>query len=153
MTRRDYARAVCVGTLEPNPRDVALNVLVAQMYAESGPALCDGTHGARNNPLNTTLPTRGSQPTTFNSAGVQNYRDPADGVAAVISTLRQQNFTPVRNALMDRSLGGFDVAKVIESSPWGTGKVLTDVLADYHKRPSFYDDLLVGTDHSIGVQA
>ena len=144
ITRRQYARAVLVGAIESHPRPVALNVLVAQMYAESGPARCDGIDGAAYNPLNTTLPTAGSQAKPWNDVPVQNYQTIADGIAATIATLRQTNFMAVRAALATEGMTGDDTADVIAASPWGTGPLLKKVLAAFRHDPDKYELIRVG---------
>lgn len=77
--------------------------------------------GGRNNPLNTTLHTRGSVG-AINSAGVQDYDNPPDGVAATVETLhgypaiilslrdrRGLTGTGVAGELREWSGGGYDL--------------------------------------------
>lgn len=52
---------------------------------------------ARNNPLNTTLQEPGSSP--YNSVGVQNYPDPATGILATSSTIREGGYGDILLAL------------------------------------------------------
>lgn len=71
--------------------DTAKNELffnVWQTYEQSG---------AQNNPLNTTEPWPRS--TVYNSAGVRNYSDPADGADATVATLQGSAYAAIRAAL------------------------------------------------------
>lgn len=73
-----------------DPRTPAnVSSLVAWQNREGG--------GGASNPLNSTEPAPGS--TVFNSVGVQNYPDAAEGVAATAVTLRNGNYADVLAAL------------------------------------------------------
>jgi hypothetical protein len=53
--------------------------------------------GGANNPLNTTQKVSGS--TSFNSVGVQNYKDLATGIAATVKTLNNGRYGDILSAL------------------------------------------------------
>ena len=59
-------------------------------------ALLEGGGGTYN-PLNTSLPEPGS--TTFNSYGVQNYTDWAEGITADTSTINEAAYTQIKSDL------------------------------------------------------
>lgn len=81
---------------------------------------------AAYNPLNTTWKRPGS--TAYNAVGVQNYLDPQDGVEATVQTLRAAKYAGIVSALQnDKSPA--DIAAAIIASPWGTSRLLTDVVA------------------------
>lgn len=83
---------------------------------------------ATYNPFNTTLKLPGS--TSYNAVGVQNYATPGDGVTATVRTLKNGKYDAVLSLLRSNA-APTDVAKAILASPWGTGRLLLDVLAMY----------------------
>jgi hypothetical protein len=144
LTRRDFARAICVGAVEAHPRSTAINVVTAWMYAESGPHLNDGSHAAENNPLNATLQTQGSRSEPWNSVPVQNYITPTDGLAATIRMLRQTNMRAIVDALASAGLSADDTCRCIGAAPWGTSTtLLLAVMAQYRQNAAFYNDLAI----------
>jgi hypothetical protein len=91
----------------------------AELQAEGG--------GARYNPFNTTLRLPGS--TTYNSVGVQNYVDAAQGVEATVKTLKEnhgQRYHLIRRRLRANASAG-EIVRAFGESAWGTN--LTLVLA------------------------
>lgn len=79
-------------------------------------AACE-TSGSSYNPFNTTLFMPGS--TCYNSVCVRNYVSFSQGVAATVSTIRQNNMAAIANALRaDASRQAFGAA--VGSAPWGT---------------------------------
>ena len=107
-SQSSWARAELRTIHDPRtPADVAS--LVAWQNREGG--------GGANNPLNTTQPEPGS--TVFNSVGVQNYPDVAEGVAATAVTLRNGNYGDILSALA--SGGGLCGRAFAGLSTWSGG--------------------------------
>jgi hypothetical protein len=94
-----------------------MNLMLAWMQAE-------GTD-ARFNPLATTQPAPGA--TNFNSVGVKNYRSFNQGVAMSVRTLLNGYYGSIVR-LLRSSASPFDTARAIAQSPWGTGKLVLQVL-------------------------
>jgi hypothetical protein len=99
--------------LELRPTPARMRFLAA--WAE-----CEGGH-AEFNPLNTTMRLPGSS--NYNSVGVQNYRDAAQGLAATLLTLRLDYYSDIRSALKSRSLTPLGMARRSRGglATWGTG--------------------------------
>lgn len=90
--------------------------------------------GGRNNPLNTTLRARGSTG-AINSAGVQNYDNPLDGVAATVETLH--GYPAILLSLRDRR--GLTAAGVTgELHEWSGGgyDTIAPVVVPIPERPA-----------------
>jgi hypothetical protein len=99
--------------------------LRAWAQAESGTV---DKAGARWNPLNATVHEAGS--TDFNSNNgfpVQNYATWQDGVTAISSTLLNGKYPD----LVDQMRGGkaTGMAKALVATPWGTGALVSTIVA------------------------
>ena len=87
--------------------------------------------GAHNNPLNTTLRTKDSEPEDFNTAGVRNYSTLEGGVLADIDTLYGRDGLPhvrfgydkIADTLLDSNATVADLGLAVTSSSWGTQHV------------------------------
>jgi hypothetical protein len=93
----------------------------AQMQTEGG--------GARNNPFNTTQRMVGS--TDYNSAGVQNYVSPEQGIAATVRTLHYagHGYELIIRRLR-RNATATDIIRAIGYSDWGTDLELALAVLD-----------------------
>jgi hypothetical protein len=78
--------------------------------------------GGANNPLNTTLPTAGSTG-SINSAGVQSYGTPAEGITATVDTLEGSGYSAIVSALKSGQglIGSTSAAVSQELSTWSGG--------------------------------
>ena len=97
--------------------DENMKALVAWQQAE-------GTKAAHN-PLATTQRSAGA--TTFNYAGVKNYLDYEQGLAATVTTITNGRYDEVLAALR-AGTSATDVADAIARSPWGTGELVSKLL-------------------------
>jgi hypothetical protein len=88
-------------------------------------ATAEGTK-ASFNPLATT--TKAANTTNFNSVGVKNYANYADGLDATVRTLRNGNYPNILAALASGT-SAQAVAQAVANSPWGTGQGVLRVLA------------------------
>ena len=95
--------------------------LQAELQAEGG--------FARNNPFNTTLRLPGS--TDYNSVGVQNYIDAAQGVDATVKTLKQRccGYWRIRQALRANAPAR-TIVRAFGISEWGTNLSLVLAVLD-----------------------
>jgi hypothetical protein len=121
MTRGDFATKVLKGLGAPVTIHTR-RALQAEMQAEGGEA--------KFNPFNTTLRRQGS--TNYNTARVQNYVTAAQGVAATVRTLKedQPGYARIRRRLRENAPASKILAAIGESS-WGTsGTVALEVLDD-----------------------
>src|SRR5262245_54847945 len=92
--------------------------MVAWMRSEGG--------GATFNPMNTTDRMPGS--TSYNSAGVQNFRNFHQGLAATLKTLNNGRYGGIIQALR-QGRNAYAVAQAVGDSAWGTsGSLMADVL-------------------------
>lgn len=84
---------------------------------------------ARNNPFNTTkkMPVDGI--TNYNSVGVKNYPDRQTGLDATVKTLNLPYYTELVLKLKTDSITAADLASTDDLSTWGTGTLVTTVLA------------------------
>ncbi len=84
---------------------------------------------ARNNPFNTTkkMPVDGI--TNYNSVGVKNYPDRQTGLDATVKTLKLPYYSELVSKLKNDSITAEDLANTDDLSTWGTGKLVTKVLA------------------------
>jgi hypothetical protein len=115
-----------LGRLGIRPSHGAVKALVGWANAEGG-----HWHNSANfNPLNTTLRLPGSSVMGGgNTAGVQSYRNWAQGLKATADTLR--NYPGVLSAL--RAGDAMQVANAVGSSPWGTNAgLLRSAIASAH---------------------
>jgi hypothetical protein len=90
-TREEYVNAILIALPASARTEANRKFLLAWMQKEGG--------SAANNPLNTTLKTDGVD-STYNSAGVRNYKDLTAGIQATLSTLRSPRYAPIYNALV-----------------------------------------------------
>lgn len=147
-TRHDFAQDVLldVANVKGLSHLGGLWALMGWMVSESGSEPCDGVHGARFNPLNTTLKVHGS--TSFNSVGVQNYLTYDDGVNATVDTLLEAPFSKIVAAM--KLSGTTERAALILweviGSPWGTsGRDAYNGLETFLADKSRYNQLHVGS--------
>lgn len=149
MTRAQYANGILVGlglrrwAILLRHRG-ARRALVAVMLAESGHEPCNGTSGARNNPLNTTQAEPGA--TNFNAVPVRNYPTAAEGIQAVLDTLHgDARFAGLITALRTRGVKAATVLDAWDRSPWGTHQpLLGEALQSFMLDRSYYNSLEVG---------
>lgn len=87
---------------------------------------------ATYNPFNTTWKKPGSTLYGKNTAGVQNYLTPQDGVDATVQTLTMARYAPIV-ALLQADTPPREVAAKILASSWGTGDLIVRVLAMYER--------------------
>lgn len=88
-------------------------------------AACEGG-SADFNPFNTTYDIAGS--TRYNSAGVRNYSDRIEGLAATLLTLRLPFYAHLLAALREPSLSAASIARRSASSlqTWGTNPLCVE---------------------------
>lgn len=106
-----------LGRLGIPATDENMRALVAWQQAE-------GTKAAHN-PLATTQRSEGA--TTFNYAGVKNYLDYEQGLAATVTTINNGRYDEVLAALR-AGTSAEAVAEAIARSPWGTGELVSKLL-------------------------
>jgi hypothetical protein len=124
------------------------NVYALEVWdeAEGGGAGCPGqppntapwaySSGPAGNPINTTQSNAGSQPTTWNSVGVQQFQDAAGhtcwywGLAATYQTLINGYYGAIISALQNPASTNnaqcVALAQAVGSTPWGTGNFSGD---------------------------
>jgi hypothetical protein len=90
-----------------------LGAVIAWEQAEGG----NWNNSAAHNPLNTTMPERGSS--SINSAGVQSYPSWRKGLTATVATLNNGNYPRVIAALQ-AGTNASAAADAVAASPWGT---------------------------------
>lgn len=83
----------------------------------------------RFNPFNTTWSLPGS--TNFNSVGVKNYQSLEDGMVATIKTLKNGRYNCIVDGLKN-DIGSTNIAKCESLKTWGTGDLVSKVLASYN---------------------
>ncbi len=84
--------------------------------------------GGKYNPFNTTHDMPGS--VSINSHGVKSYRSVQDGVVATIKTLRNGRYDCIINGLVN-NIGASNVAQCESLKTWGTGNLVSKVIAGY----------------------
>jgi hypothetical protein len=84
--------------------------------------------GGKYNPFNTTHDMPGS--VSINSHGVKSYRSIQDGVVATIKTLRNGRYNCIINGLVN-NIGASNVAQCESLKTWGTGNLVSKVIAGY----------------------
>jgi hypothetical protein len=138
VTRSQYA-----GVLKShlNIRVTNHGFWLAWMLAESGTEPCNGSSGAKWNPLNTTWREPGS--TNFNSVGVQNFPSYAEGIAAEASTLRLSYYAELIHACRNGAPLGH-LANLLQHSPYGTGTAIWAGIKAYEANPQRARSLTVG---------
>ncbi len=107
--------------------DENLRALKAWAQAEGGEA--------KNNPFNTTQAWPGA--TDYNSVHVRNYADYSDGLAATLKTL-QGPYQNIRTAL-GKGDSALAVAQAVVNSPWGTSKLIVEIVQEGHSSPQPVD--------------
>jgi hypothetical protein len=151
ITRRAFAIQVLDGLGVDGAavsRTGARRAIVAWMLAESGHEKCNGTDGARYNPLNTTLYLSGGRTSSpdYNSVPVRNYTSATSGVIATVRTLQDPRYVDVVAALTRRWVTAKTVVDTIGASPWGTPThLLEDALASYQMDRTTFNQLEVGS--------
>jgi hypothetical protein len=134
QTRLSFAQAVLQG-LGLSPDHNRLVALLAWMAGENTTAAF--------NPFATTHQMPGSS--SFNSVGVQNFTDFAQGVQATIETIRNGNYAAVIKALESPTSTPEQIASAVIASPWGTTNIPTqNVAANYQQ----YAGIQLGTQGS-----
>ncbi|MEI8082737.1 MAG: hypothetical protein WCI74_12920, partial [Actinomycetes bacterium] len=121
-----------IGTTEPDittPGQWAIAILHAGNWPVTGENVCALTgwqnaegghftaHGARYNPLNTSMPAPGDS--VFNSVGVRNYPNWLVGISATIRTLNMGFYSGIR-ANLANGHNPVGVLVAVDASPWGT---------------------------------
>lgn len=76
---------------------------------------------ARFNPFNTTW--NKPNATNYTKRGIKNYQSLEDGISATCNTLKQNNFTSIRNGFIN-NVGLVKLAELVGNSNWGTEKTL-----------------------------
>ena len=123
----------------------ARRALTCVMIAESGHEHCDGTDGAKFNPLNTTLGQAGS--TDFNTIPVQNYATLGSGIQATSATLCEPAYTELRKVLSRQFVSADQALAAWAASPWGPqdAAALSEILhSTYRPNRTYWNQLRVG---------
>lgn len=84
--------------------------------------------GGKYNPLNTTHEMPGS--ISINNHGVKSYRTLEDGIIATIKTLKNGRYNCIINGLVN-DIGADKIAKCESLKTWGTGDLVSKVIAGY----------------------
>lgn len=86
---------------------------------------------AKNNPFNTTM--QKSDSTSYNSAGVKNYKSKEDGIQATCDTLKLPYYTSLVSQLKSGNYTANELAKnnLTALKKWGTGDLLLKVTNSY----------------------
>lgn len=141
MNRGEFANRVVKGlgaTVTLHTR----RAMQAQLQTEGG--------DAKYNPFNTTQKMPNS--TRYNSAGVQNYATPQEGIQATVKTLhyKEHGYEKIINYLKANK-SAVDICKAIAESDWGTGEaigandrpLILDVLDDikHDRKPNTLKEL------------
>jgi hypothetical protein len=115
----DFYKSIltCIGA---KPTKNNLMFMYAWRQAEGGKA--------KNNPFNTSHKMPGS--TTYNSHGVQNYKNSEDGIQATCRTLKNGRYDKVVQGFKN-DVGLSRLSDAVTSSPWGTKDLLTRITKDY----------------------
>jgi hypothetical protein len=115
----DFYKSIltCIGA---KPTKSNLLFMYAWRQAEGGKA--------KNNPFNTSHKMPGS--TTYNSHGVQNYKNSEDGIQATCRTLKNGRYDKVVQGFKN-DVGLSRLSDAVTSSPWGTKDLLTRITKDY----------------------
>lgn len=138
ITRLEFATELLtqlVGVANQN----AIDALLAQMQGEN----CD----AINNPLATTLVF--GERNNYNSAGVQNFTNFSQGIAATVATFKFQAYDYVVSMFKNPIYPAVDVAQAIANSPWGTGQLVVNCLGEVIANESEYGSKLINSADSI----
>lgn len=105
---------------------LGMPVTTENMRAMKAWQQAEGT-AARFNPLATTQGGFAGA-TNFNSVGVKNYTNYADGLAANVKVIQNGKYPNVLAALRSGN-DAMAVARAIKQSPWGTGGLVETILA------------------------
>jgi hypothetical protein len=83
---------------------------------------------ATNNPFNTTYNlSKDKKMTNYNSVKVKNYSKPEYGLEATVKTLKLKFYECLVNG-MRNDVGSDELARCLETTPWGTGGLVIQVL-------------------------
>ncbi len=85
--------------------------------------------GGINNPFNTTYTMPNSE--SINSAGVKSYNTLEDGMIATIKTLKNGRYDCIVDGLK-RDIGADKIARCESLETWGTGDLVSRVVASYN---------------------
>lgn len=121
--QKQYIAQILRGVGAPNT-PANRKALAAWAQAEGG--------SAKYNPFNTTQSAKGAS--NYNSVGVKNYTSFQQGVASTIKTLKNGRYDAIIRSLR-AGKNPQAVASAIEQSPWGTGGLVTKVLAGWGDKP------------------
>lgn len=86
--------------------------------------------GGKYNPFNTTWELEGSTP--MNSHGVQNYISLEDGMEATLKTLKNGRYDCIVSGLKN-NIGASAIASCPSLETWGTGDLVSKVVASYER--------------------
>ena len=86
--------------------------------------------GGKYNPFNTTWELEGSTP--MNSHGVQNYLSLEDGMEATLKTLKNGRYDCIVSGLKN-NIGASAIASCPSLETWGTGDLVSKVVASYER--------------------
>lgn len=139
-TRQDFYNEV-KKRLSIDPATNDHEFWIAWSAAESGSAICNGTHGAKFNLYNTTWSLPGS--TRYNSVGVRNYLSFTDGVVATVATLSLSYYSELVEACKDGA-GLGHLANLLSHCPWGTGDAIWAGIDAVKKNPDSYRSIQIG---------
>lgn len=89
--------------------------------------------GGKYNPFNTTQNMPGA--ISINSHGVKSYRTLEDGIVATIKTLRNGRYNCIINGLVN-DIGAENIARCESLKTWGTGNLVSKVIAGYNRGAS-----------------
>jgi peptidoglycan hydrolase-like protein with peptidoglycan-binding domain len=89
--------------------------------------------GGKYNPFNTTQNMPGA--VSINSHGVKSYLTLEDGIVATIKTLRNGRYNCIINGLVN-DIGAENIAKCESLKTWGTGNLVSKVIAGYNRGAS-----------------
>ena len=140
VTRGDWAPALVDALKMP----MSCETLIALQAWLAG----ENTEAAWN-PLATTEPGFG-ETGDFNSAGVKDYATEADGIAATVATLTNGDYTPILTAMALRATAD-TIAQTIAQSPWGTGRIVAELVPQVRNNLGFYTSIPVAGPESVPV--
>ena len=150
MNRGDWAKAL-LDALDIGASVGALVAIVAWEASENTAAL--------NNPLATTEGGYGGTDLAGNSSGVKNYPTTQDGIDATVATLKNGLYGAIlaalqgaQNTTIPSSTSAAQIASAIAASPWGTGRLVMDVLPSVQAHYGEYASVPVpGSDVTVST--
>lgn len=110
--------------------DENLKFLYAWRQAEGGKAT--------NNPFNTTFNLKSDTGiSNYNKVGVKNYSQPKYGIEATVKTLTNGRYGCLVRGFKE-NIGSEELASCLQTTPWGTGELVTKVLSGTINPPQIY---------------